>query len=82
MIVSSIPLSLQHCSSTHICSLTPKVHPGVNFEHVSVHDLPFLVYDESHNPPLFWSERGAPVMEVSTDIAFSLLQESNSDFHY
>lgn len=56
---------------------TPKVHPGVNFDHVSVHELPFLVYDESHNPPLFWRERGAPVMDTSIDIALSYLRESN-----
>lgn len=42
-----------------------KVHPGVHFQGVSVRDLPFLAYDESRNPALYWIDRDTAVMETS-----------------
>lgn len=41
------------------------VHPGVHFQGVSVRDLPFLAYDESRNPALYWIDRDTAVMETS-----------------
>ncbi|KAL8290165.1 hypothetical protein RQP46_003104 [Phenoliferia psychrophenolica] len=32
------------------------VHPGIDFRGMKVHDLPHLVWDPTHNPPLYFGE--------------------------